>query len=54
MELIDRMLQPIPLDKFLALAVTLDFPTHGLQSKVMKFLDDQVRCHLSGRNDSQP
>lgn len=37
------MLQPIPLEDFVALAVALDLPTRRLQSKVTKFLDDQVR-----------
>ena len=35
-------LQPITLDDFEALAITLGFPTRGLQSKVMKLFDDQV------------
>jgi len=43
-ELYHRILRydPIPLDDFVALAVILDFPTRGLQSKVTKFLDDQA------------
>ena len=48
---IGRMSQPIPLQDFLALAVTLDFPIRGLQSKVTKFLDDQVCCCSSRGND---
>ena len=47
-------LQPIPLDDFEALAITLGFPTRGLQSKVMKFLDDQVRPFLSARIAPNP
>jgi hypothetical protein len=46
---IERSLQPIPLDDFEALAITLGFPTRGLQSKVMKFLDDQARPFPSAR-----
>lgn len=42
-QLIERTLQPIPLDDFVALAVALEFPTRGLRSKITKFLDDQVR-----------
>ncbi|KAF9653385.1 hypothetical protein BDM02DRAFT_3182909 [Thelephora ganbajun] len=43
-ELYHRILRydPIPLEIFLALAVTLDLPTRGLQSKVTKFLDEQA------------
>ena len=36
------MLQPIPLEDFVALATMLDFPIRGLQLKVIKFSDDQV------------
>ena len=42
------MLQPIPLGEFVALAIALDFPLRGLQSKVTKFLDDQVGESLLG------
>ena len=53
-QLVEPMLQPIPLEDFVALAVTLDFPIRGLQSKVTKFLDDQVCRCPSERIDSEP
>ncbi|KAF9782923.1 hypothetical protein BJ322DRAFT_1158464 [Thelephora terrestris] len=33
---------PIPLEEFVALAIMLDFPTRGLQTRVMRFLDEQA------------
>jgi hypothetical protein len=54
LELIERMSQPVPLDDFVALAIMLDFQTRGLQSRVTKFLDGQVRHYLSGLNEFEP
>lgn len=34
--------QPIPLDEFLNLAIILGFPIRGLQSRVTRFLDEEV------------
>lgn len=42
------MSQPIPLEDFVALAITLGLPVRGSQSKVTKFLDDQVRVTYPG------
>jgi len=48
------VLQPIPLGEFVAFATTLNFPLRGLQSKVIKFLDDQVRRCGSGEIITDP
>ena len=53
-KLIERASQPIPLDDFVALAVTLGLPARGSQSKVTKFLDEQVRRHLPRGKDFRP
>ena len=45
---IEHTFQPIPLHDFVALATTVDLPIRGLQSRITKFLDDQVRRYLPG------
>ena len=45
---IEHTFQPIPLQDFVALATTVDLPIRGLQSRITKFLDDQVRRYLPG------
>ena len=47
MVLIESTLQPVPLDKFVALAEALGFRGRGLQLRVTRFLDEQVSWHTS-------
>lgn len=49
-----RVLQPVPLGNFVALALTFGFSIHGSQSKATKFLGGQVRRCLSGGLISNP
>ena len=53
-EPIERMLQPIPLEEFVALATTINLPIRGLQSRITKLLDDQVRRCLPMGSDFEP